>query len=103
MWDFSRGTPMPALAETLCQSRGARTEQRISPGRTAVRPCSCGGVRQVVRIVHHRRGEPPAGPEQLERSVRDRSQKETRAPGRGRQGCTAHLPLYSGSSATADK
>jgi hypothetical protein len=85
MCDFSKGTPMPALAETVCQRCGAWTEERISPGRTAVRPCPCGGVRQVVRIVHHRRGEPPAGPEQLERSVRDRSQKETRARGRGRE------------------
>jgi hypothetical protein len=82
---FSGRKPMPALAQTACQRCGARTEEPISPRGAGVGPCSCGGVRQVIRIIHHRRGEPPASAEQLERSVRHRSQKETRTRG-GRQG-----------------
>jgi hypothetical protein len=62
MRDTPEGTLMSAFAQTLCQRCGAWAEQPIVPGRSAVEPCSCGGVRQVIRITKHRRGEPPNGP-----------------------------------------
>jgi hypothetical protein len=58
MRDSPEGTLMSAFAQTLCQRCGARAEEPIFPGRSAVDPCSCGGVRQVIRIIHHGRGEP---------------------------------------------
>jgi hypothetical protein len=76
------GTPLSAFAETLCQRCGARTEEPIMARRVTVERCFCGGVRQVVRVVHHERGEPPNGPDRLERSVRHRSEQETRPRGR---------------------
>jgi hypothetical protein len=48
---------MPAVAEILCQRCGARTEALIAPRRRFVDPCRCGGIRQVVRVVHHQGGE----------------------------------------------
>jgi hypothetical protein len=73
---------MSAFAQTLCQRCGARTEEPIMSGLYGVERCFCGGVRQVVRIVHHDGGEPPNGPDRLERSVRHRSEQETRPRGR---------------------
>ena len=70
------GTLMPAVAEMLCQRCGARTEALIAPGRRSVDPCRCGGIRQVVRVVHHQGGEATASPKQVERSVRHRSDEE---------------------------
>jgi hypothetical protein len=67
---------MPAVAEMLCQRCGARTEALIAPGRRSVDPCRCGGIRQVVRVVHHQGGEATASPKQVERSVRHRSDEE---------------------------
>jgi hypothetical protein len=67
---------MPAVAEILCQRCGARTEAVIANGRASVGPCPCGGIRQVVRVVHHRGGEVPASPAQVERNVRNRSDEE---------------------------
>ena len=84
MRDSPEGTLMSAFAQTLCQRCGAWAEQPIVPGRSAVEPCSCGGVRQVIRITKHRRGEPPNGSDRLERSVRHRSE-ETTPRGRRRQ------------------
>jgi hypothetical protein len=77
------GTLMPAVAEMLCQRCGARTEELIAPGRRSVDPCRCGGIRQVVRVVHHQGGEASASPTQVERSVRHRSDEE--APPHGRR------------------
>jgi hypothetical protein len=72
-----RGTMlMPAVAEILCQRCGARTEAVIANGRASVGPCPCGGIRQVVRVVHHRGGQVPASPAQVERNVRNRSDEE---------------------------
>jgi len=68
---------MPAIAEILCQRCGARTEAVMFRGRPSVAPCPCGGMRQVVRVAHHPDGEPSASPEQVERSVRHRSDEET--------------------------
>lgn len=85
MRDSPEGTLMSAFAQTLCQRCGAWAEQPIVPGRSAVEPCSCGGVRQVIRITKHRRGEPPNGSDRLERSVRHRSEQETTPRGRRRQ------------------
>jgi hypothetical protein len=70
---------VPAVAEILCQRCGARTESVIANGRASVRPCPCGGMRQVVRVVHHRGREVPASPAQLERNVRHRSDEEVSA------------------------
>ena len=75
-------TLMPALAEMLCQRCGAQTEAVIADGRASVDPCRCGGMRQVVRVVHHPGGEAPASPAQVERTVRHRSDEE--APPHGR-------------------
>jgi hypothetical protein len=73
---------MPAVAEILCQRCGARTEAVITNGGASVDPCACGGMRQVVRVAHHRAGEAPASPAQVERNVRQRSDEE--APPQGR-------------------
>jgi hypothetical protein len=51
---------MPAVAEMLCQRCGAHTEALIAPRRRSVDRCRCGGIRQVVRVVHHQGGEAPA-------------------------------------------
>ena len=72
-------TCMPPLAEILCQRCGALTEAVIFHGRPSVAACPCGGMRQVVRIIHHRGSEPPASAEQLELSVRHRSDEVERA------------------------
>jgi glutathione S-transferase len=45
-------------------------------------PCRCGGMRQVVRVVHHPGGEAPASPAQVERNVRHRSDEEALPHGR---------------------
>jgi hypothetical protein len=74
---------VPAIAEILCHRCGARTEAVIANGRASVGPCPCGGIRQVVRVVHHRGGELPASPAQVERNVRNRSDEE--APTHGRR------------------
>ena len=73
---------MPAVAEILCQRCGAQTEAVIANGRASVGPCPCGGKRQIVRVAHHRAGEVPASPEEVERNVRHRSDRE--APPHGR-------------------
>jgi hypothetical protein len=67
---------MPAVAEMLCQPCGAQTGAVIADGRASVDPCRCGGMRQVVRVVHHAGGEAPASPAQVERNVRHRSDEE---------------------------
>jgi hypothetical protein len=64
---------MPAVAEILCQRCGAQTEAGLNDGRASVDPCPCGGLRQIVRVAHHRAGEPSASPGQVERNVRHRS------------------------------
>jgi hypothetical protein len=73
---------MPAVAEILCQRCGARTEGVLADGRASVDPCPCGGLRQVVRVAHHRAGEPSASPVQMERNVRHRSDDEALPHGR---------------------
>jgi hypothetical protein len=73
---------MPAVAEILCQRCGARTEAVIADGRASVDPCPCGGLRQVVRVAHHRGGEVSASLAQLGRSVRRRSDEEALPHGR---------------------
>ena len=73
---------MPAVAEMLCQRCGARTETVIADGRASVDPCRCGGMRQVVRVVHHPGGEASASPAQVERNVRHRSDEEALPHGR---------------------
>jgi hypothetical protein len=73
---------MPAVAEILCPRCGARTETVLADGRASVDPCPCGGLRQVVRVAHHRAGEPPASPGQVERNVRHRSDDEALPHGR---------------------
>ena len=73
---------MPAMAEILCQRCGARTEAVFADGRASVDPCPCGGLRQVVRVAHHRAGEPSASAAQVERNVRHRSDEEALPPGR---------------------
>jgi len=78
-------TLMPALAEMLCQRCGAQTEAVIADGRASVDPCRCGGMRQVVRVVHHPGGEAPASPAQVERNVRHRSDEEAPPHGRRRR------------------
>jgi hypothetical protein len=72
----------PAVAEILCQRCGARTEAVLTDGRASVDPCPCGGLRQVVRVAHHRAGEPSASPGQVERNVRHRSDEEALPHGR---------------------
>jgi hypothetical protein len=76
------GMLMPAVAEILCQRCGARTEAVLTDGRASVDPCPCGGLRQVVRVAHHRAGEPSASPGQVERNVRHRSDEEALPHGR---------------------
>jgi hypothetical protein len=76
---------MPAVAELLCQRGGAQTEAVIADGRASVDPCRCGGMRQVVRVVHHPGGEAPASPAQVERNVRHRSDEEAPPHGRRRR------------------
>jgi hypothetical protein len=73
---------MPAVAEILCQRCGARTEAVIANGGASVDPCACGGMRQIIRVAHHRAGEAPASAAQVERNVRRRSDEE--APPHGR-------------------
>jgi hypothetical protein len=75
----SRKTCMPPLAEILCQRCGALTEAVIFHGRPSVGSCPCGGMRQVVRIIHHRGSEPPASEQQVEQSFRHRSDEVERA------------------------
>jgi hypothetical protein len=70
---------MPPLAEILCQRCGAMTEAAIFHGRPSLAACPCGGMRQVIRIIRHRGAEPPASPEQVERSVRHRADEVERA------------------------
>jgi hypothetical protein len=74
---------MPAVAEMLCQRCGARTEALTAPRRRSVDRCRCGGIRQVVRVVHHQGGEAPAKVDAGEASVRHRSDEE--APQHGRR------------------
>lgn len=46
---------MTAMAELTCHSCGARTKVPVSRRQPDSMPkCSCGGYRQVVRIVHER-------------------------------------------------
>jgi hypothetical protein len=73
---------MPAVAEILCQRCGARTEAVLTDGRASVDTCPCGGLRQVVRVAHHRAGEPAASPGQVERNARHRSDEEALLHGR---------------------
>jgi hypothetical protein len=77
-------TLMLAVAEMLCQRCGARTEAVIADGRPPM-ACGCGGMRQVVRVVHHPGGEAPASPAQVERNVRHRSDEEALPHGRRRR------------------
>jgi hypothetical protein len=71
-----RGRPvMPAVAELLCQRCGAQTEV-IADKRGVVDRCRCGGLLQVVRVVHHPGREAPASPAQVERIIRHRSEGE---------------------------
>jgi hypothetical protein len=70
-------TLMPAVAEILCQRCGAQTEAVIANGQATVDPCTCGGMRQVVRVAHHRGGEAAASPAQVERNLRHRSDDKT--------------------------
>jgi len=78
-----RGTTLvPAVAEMLCQRCGAQTEAVITNGHASVDLCPCGGMRQIVRVAHHRGGEAPASPAQVERNLRQRSDEE--APPHGR-------------------
>ena len=80
-----RGRPlMPAVAELLCQRCGAQTEV-IADGRGLVDRCRCGGMLQVVRVVHHPGREAPASPAQVERNIRRRSDAEA-APEERREG-----------------
>lgn len=67
---------MPAVAELLCQRCGARREEVIVDGRASVDPCPCGGICQVVRVIHHRGGEAAASPARVEHNVRNRSDEE---------------------------
>jgi hypothetical protein len=76
------GMLMPAVAEILCQRCGARTEAVLADGRASVDPCPCGGMRQVVRVAHHRGGRASASPAQLDCSVRRRSDEEGLPHGR---------------------
>jgi hypothetical protein len=76
---------MSAIAQVVCQRCGAWTEEAILPGRSKVGRCGCGGARQVVRIVHHRRSAPLPDSNQLEQNVRHRSSRETARRHRGRQ------------------
>jgi hypothetical protein len=78
-------TLMPAVAEMLCQRCGAQTEVVIADGRPPMDPCDCGGMRQVVRVVHHPRGEASASPAQVECNVRHRSDEEALPHGRRRR------------------
>jgi hypothetical protein len=73
---------VPAVSELLCQRCGAKTEAVMRNGHASLDPCPCGGMRQVVRVVHHRAGDAPASPAQVERNVRHRSDEE--APSHGR-------------------
>jgi hypothetical protein len=73
---------MPTVAEILCQRCGAQTQSAIADGRASLRPCGCGGMRQVVRVVHHRGGEASATPAQVERNVRHRADEEALPHGR---------------------
>jgi hypothetical protein len=73
---------MSAVSELLCQRCGAKTEAIIGDGHGSVDPCPCGGMRQVVRVAHHRAGDASATAAQVERNVRQRSDEE--APSRGR-------------------
>jgi hypothetical protein len=43
---------MTAIAELACQSCGARTNELPRRQPDSMPKCSCGGFRQVVRIVH---------------------------------------------------
>jgi hypothetical protein len=63
---------MPAVAEMLCQRCGAQAEAVIADGRPPMDRCRCGGMRQVVRVVHYPGGEASASRAQVERNVRQR-------------------------------
>jgi hypothetical protein len=74
---------MSGFAQIFCQRCGVLVEEPIVPGRRAMEPCPCGGLRQVV-CIGRRRGDPRAGSERLEWSVRQRSEQETATRGRHR-------------------
>ena len=76
---------MPAIVHMVCQGCGADSEGSASSRGSSVTCCWCGGIRQVVRIVRHARGEAPASPQDLERSLQQRARDETLTPTRKKQ------------------
>ena len=72
---------MSAIAQTVCARCGAWTDEPSVPRRSTVEPCPCGGMRQVVRIIHRGQSEPSAGTGRLERNIRHRSQQEKTSRG----------------------
>jgi hypothetical protein len=75
------GTAIPVIAHMICQSCGAHCEAAAGSNGSSATRCQCGGMRQVVRIVRHARGEQSASSQELERNVQARADDETRTPG----------------------
>jgi len=73
-------SPMPVIAEMVCQSCGAHGEAPTAPHGPPATPCGCGGIRQVVRIVRRSRHGGSASSAALERSVQGRAGDETLTP-----------------------
>ena len=73
---------MPTVAQILCHKCGALTEATATHGDSSVSACPCGGVRQVVRIVHHRRRSQSVDRGDLELSVQQRADETSLDPER---------------------
>ena len=71
---------IPAIAHLICHSCGARGEAQASANGSSATRCSCGGTRQVVRIVRHPGGAASPSPAELERNVQERASDETLTP-----------------------
>ena len=73
-------SPMPVIAEMVCQSCGTQGEAPTGPDGPSATVCPCGGVRQVVRIVRRSQQSGPASSAALERNVQERAEDETLTP-----------------------
>lgn len=76
---------MPVIAHMICHNCGAHCEAAAPYDWSPVSRCQCGGMRQVVRIVRHPRGDAAASSEELERNVQERAGGETLTPAHRRR------------------
>jgi hypothetical protein len=79
-WVPAERSPMPVIAEMVCQSCGTHGEAPTGPDGPSATACACGGIWQVVRIVRRSRHSGSASSAALERNVQERAEDETLTP-----------------------